>query len=763
MPRGVRESPTPSSDGAPSTGLTRTKLAPPPARAGHVARPRLEQRLAASSDARLTLIEAPAGYGKSTLAATWAATADGGHAIAWLSLTPSDNDPVLLTRYLIDALRTTNPGVGEHAERLLLVPGGDPLAWMSSLVNDLGNHPAFATLVLDDYQAITEPACHTLVTFLIEQAPPSLHLVVASRTAPPLPIGRLRAAGQLLELRAPDLGFTTSEARQLLVEREGLDLGDAAVTALVERTEGWAAGLYLSALWLRRDGTRAATVEAFAGNHRDVADYLTHAVLDHLDEPTRTFMLETSIAERLTTSLAEAITGRPAAGVLDAIEASNQFLIPLDETRTWFRYHHLFGELLRSELARRINPPAITELHRRASAWHRERGLVSEAVEHALAAGDTDTAVDMICESWLDLGRAGQEATILGWLERFDPRTLDRYPELGIIGGITTGVAGGADEAFRRWLELAEHGRSDRPGGVRVIAGTTSFAAGLSLLRSTFGVRDIGGATIEARRTVELETESRGQFRVPALANLGVLLFLSGDGSGAQRAVTEAIRDPHAQRRPFGFIAAVSISALLAVNEGNGDDAERSARRALDYAAAVGLGGSRHSGLARVALGRAFAAAGRRGAALAEFERGVELLRDGVLPLLHVYALLWAAPAIQAAGDDARAHAYFDEASSLLAGFEDAGTLTALSADVRQRLSLSRRRERRIDATELTVAERAVLRLLPSTKSQRDIAAELSISINTVKTHVSSIYRKLGVSSRDEAVVQAAGREPPET
>jgi LuxR family maltose regulon positive regulatory protein len=477
-------------------------------------------------------------------------------------------------------------------------------------------------------------------------------------------------------------------------------------------------------------------------------------VLGGLADDVREFVLRTSIVDRLCASLCEAITEMPAAQMLEEIERSNLFLVSLDESRTWYRYHQLFGQMLRSELSRQ-HSELVAVLHRRASLWYREHGLISEAIEHATAAEDYADAAALISEHWLTVGRWGQEATIRKWLQAFGPDELCRYPELGFVGALLTGVSGGTEVEFRRWLELAEQGEGRTEQGAIVIAGTTSLAAGLSLLRSAFGYRDIRVAAAAAARTARVESESDGVFRVVSLANLAFLLYISGDSVRARHTVSEAMRDPRAQRRPYGFISALTTAALIALDEGDAGNGQHTATRAVEYATAAGLAENQVSGLAYVALGRALLAAGRLESARARVDHGLELLRGGVVPAWHAYALLWAASVAQAGGDLPGALAHVEEAERLLASFDDAGTLTGLLHDVQRRLSLGRRRRREPDSSALTETEFAVLRLLRSPKSQRAIAAELSLSINTIKTHTSAIYRKLAVTSRDQAVARA--------
>jgi LuxR family maltose regulon positive regulatory protein len=358
----------------------------------------------------------------------------------------------------------------------------------------------------------------------------------------------------------------------------------------------------------------------------------------------------------------------------------------------------------------------------------------------------------MISEQWLAVGRWGGEATLRRWLDAFGPDELQNHPQLALICAFLTGVSGGTEIEFWRWLELAEHGLADDHS---TITGTASLRGGVQMLCSAFGYRNIRTATAEALRTARLEAETDGVFRVVALANLAFLLYLSGDPARARLALSEAIRDPLAQRRPYGYLFALSTSALISLDEGDGERGERTAAQALSYAEAAGLSENQVAGLLHVALGRALIAAGRLESARTRLEHGLELLRGGVMPARYIYALLYAAPAVQATGDLSGALALVDEAETLLAGFDDAGMLTPLLGDVRRRISLARRRRREPDATALTGAELAVLRALRSPKSQRAIAQDLSISINTIKTHIAAIYRKLAVTSRDDAIARA--------
>ncbi len=358
--------------------LLATKLHIPRTRPGFVARPRLAERLAEGTAQELVLVCTPAGFGKTTLLADWARA--GQRPVGWLSLDDADNDPVRFWRHVAAALDGVLPGVAERVGALLQgAQSASFQAVVATLVNELAGGFDEVVLVLDDYHLIDAPPVHASLAFLLEHLPPSLRLVVASRADPPLPLARLRARGQLAELRAADLRFTLEEAAELLRTAVGSELPDAAVAALGDRTEGWVAGLQLAALSLRGRGDITAFVEGFSGSHRYVLDYLAEEVLDRQPEPLRAFLLETSVLGRLSGPLCQAVTGRAdSQALLEAVERANLFLVPLDEVRGWWRYHHLFADLLRARLHQE-RPERVPELHQAAAAWSEGHGLVDDA------------------------------------------------------------------------------------------------------------------------------------------------------------------------------------------------------------------------------------------------------------------------------------------------------------------------------------------------------------------------------------------------
>jgi LuxR family maltose regulon positive regulatory protein len=399
--------------------LLATKLFVPRPRPDLVPRPRLLARLDAGLDTcRCSLLSAPAGAGKTSLLAAWLAQLD--RPVAWLTLDERDQDAGQVLRYLVAALQAIAPACGRGALAWLEAPRPPPPeVVVTGLVNDLAALPAPGLLILDDYHVVRAPDVHAAVVFLLDHLPPTLHLVIASREDPPLPLPRLRARHQLTEVRAADLGFSLEEAAAFLGEGMGLRLAEEDVAALVERTEGWAAGLQLAGLALRDRPDPAAFVAAFTGGHRLVADYLLAEVLDRQPASTRRFLLATSVLDRLCAPLCDAVApdAGDSQGVLEELERANLFLVPLDDERVWYRYHHLLADALRARLAREAGAGAAAELHRRAGAWFGREGLLPEAIGHALAgyaAEDAATWIEALMPSMFATMSIHQ--TLAAWL-----------------------------------------------------------------------------------------------------------------------------------------------------------------------------------------------------------------------------------------------------------------------------------------------------------------------------------------------------------
>jgi LuxR family maltose regulon positive regulatory protein len=439
--------PTPSPAVLERDALLATKLHIPRPRPDFLTRPGLLERLTQATARELTLVCAPAGFGKTTLLANWARASR--MPVAWLSLDAGDSDPARFWRYLAAALDRVRPGLGRQVAGLLVGAQRPPLeAVVTAVVNQLAAAPGEVVLILDDYHLVEGPPVHDSLTLLLERLPAGLRLVVASRADPPLPLARLRARGQLAELRQRDLRFTSQEAGALLRAATGQQLSEAAVAALTARTEGWVAGLQLAGLSLQGHDDPAAFVQTFTGSHRYVLDYLTEEVLARQPGHLVRFLLETSVLERLSGPLCEAVTGRSdGQRLLEQIERANLFLVPLDGQRRWWRFHHLFADLLRARL-QQADPERVTELHRAAAAWCEAHELGDDAIRHALAAADPHWAARLI-ERHLEeqILRRSEGATLARWLAALPAEVVRSRPRLCLGQAITALLGGRADQA----------------------------------------------------------------------------------------------------------------------------------------------------------------------------------------------------------------------------------------------------------------------------------------------------------------------------
>src|SRR5215210_4727387 len=410
----VRGSPQRGTRGYP---LLLTKLSVPSVRASLVPRLRLSERIEEGTERKLTLVSAPAGFGKTTLLSAWTSQMSSGRSVAWLSLDAADNDPARFWRYFVTAVDQLQPGSGETALALLGSPQAPPIeAILTTLLNELADLEADAVLVLDDYHLIESRAIHEALTYLIGHLPARMHLVISTRADPPLPLARLRVRGEMAELRAADLHFTPEEAAAFLHQVMGLKLSTEEIAELETRTEGWIAGLQMAALAMRDRADVPGFIEGFAGSNRYVLDYLVEEVVNQQPEEVRSFLLETSILGRMCAPLCDTVTGRPGGqATLERLEHDNLFVVPLDVERRWYRYHHLFADVLRERLCN-AGVDRLAELHRRASAWFERQDLAQEAIEHALAAADWQRATRLLVRIVPSFVFRGEFHTALAWL-----------------------------------------------------------------------------------------------------------------------------------------------------------------------------------------------------------------------------------------------------------------------------------------------------------------------------------------------------------
>ncbi len=579
--------------------LLETKLHVPRRRRGLVARPRLIERLSLQAEPALTLVSAPAGFGKTTLVAEWLATVSAdGRRVAWLSLDKSDNDPALFWTYLIGALRTAADGVGGPALTLLQSPQPPMEAVLATLLNELSALPDDVVLVLDDYHVIDAREVQDGMAFLLEHLPPQLHLVIAGRADPALPLARMRGRGELVELRAADLRFTPEEAAAYLNGVMGLVLTARDVASLEGRTEGWIAALQLAALSLQGRDDVAAFIADFAGDDRYIVDYLAEEVLQRQPEPVQRFLLQTSVLDRLSGPLCDAVTGQDnGKAMLAALERGNLFLVPLDDRRRWSRYHQLFADVLRAHLLDE-QPDHVPDLNRRASAWHERNGQPSEAIRHALAAGDVERAADLVELAIPAFRKRRQEATIRGWLDAIPSDVVRVRPVLavGFIGVLmTSGEFEGVEDRLRdaeRWLEPTGDGAdaTRAPPAGMVVVDQQEFArlpGAIGMYRAALAlVRGDGPATIgHAQRAIHRAAEEDHLTRAGASALSGLARWGGGDLEAAHQAYSVAAEG----LRRAGYIADVlgcSITlADIRITQGRLGEALRTYERALRLAA----------------------------------------------------------------------------------------------------------------------------------------------------------------------------------
>ena len=399
--------------------LLETKLYIPKWRPGLVSRPRLVERMHQGIERKLTLVSAPAGFGKTTLLAEWlAATPASQRAAGWVSLDQTDNDPAFFWAYFITALQKVQSEIGESALSLLHSPQPPAIeSILTTLINEINAIEDDFAFILDDFHVIDAQPVHGAIAFLLDHLPPQMHLVIASRSDPPLPLARLRGRGESTELRASDLRFTPDEAAAFLNGVMGLDLSAGDVAALETRTEGWIAGLQLAALSMQGREDVPGFIAAFSGDDRYIVDYLVEEVLQRQPKSIRSFLLQTSILDRLSGPLCDAVTGQEdGKGMLEDLERGNLFVVPLDDKRHWYRYHHLFADVLQAH-SMEEQPDRVPILHGRASEWYEQNGLLSDAIRHALAAEDFERAAGLVELAFSATLSSRQDATLLGWLK----------------------------------------------------------------------------------------------------------------------------------------------------------------------------------------------------------------------------------------------------------------------------------------------------------------------------------------------------------
>ncbi len=544
-----------------STPVLATKLYRPPARFKVVARPRLMERLNEGLRHPLILISAPAGFGKTTLISEW--IAGSGRPTAWLSLDERDNDPIRFLTYLIAALQTVAAELGNETLGLIRSPEAPPFELiLTTLLNEIAATTDDFALILDDYHVIDTPAINEALSFLLKRLPPQMHLVIATREDPPIALSRLRAQNQLTELRVADLRFTPDEAAEFLNQVMGLALSTEDIDALETRSEGWIAGLQLAALSMQHHQDTAGFIKSFTGSHHFVLDYLAEEVLQQQPEHIQTFLLRTAILDRMCGSLCDAILNNSTVSgqeTLEAIERANLFIVPLDNERRWYRYHHLFGDLLRQRLRQQGDSAGvIVELHRRASAWYEANGLALEAFYHATATNDIELTERLIAGNGMPLQFRGAVYPVLNWLKSLPASTLDAHPSLWVTYASVLSMAGQIVNSEEK-LQAAEAALQ----GIEQDARIRNLIGHIAAIRAVlaFSQHDMETIVSQSHRALEYLHPDNIPVRTATVWKLGYAYQLQGDRVAAENAFAEAVTTAEASGN-------LSIAMAASINLG---------------------------------------------------------------------------------------------------------------------------------------------------------------------------------------------------
>jgi LuxR family maltose regulon positive regulatory protein len=729
-----------------------SKIHVPGLRSGTVSRTGLVNRLRACSAFPVVTITAPAGYGKTTLLAQW--DARDSRSFAWISLDEGDDDPIVLLRHVAAAMHIFEPLQASVVDALA-APGSS--IWTSALPRLADAVGAFEGLVIvvDDAHLLRSRESSEAVATLTENLSDGSVLVLAGRATPALPVAQLRTAGRLFEVGVNQLALTPREG-QLLLRATGADLTLAEATELVSHCEGWPAALYLAALALREDETRTRRGENSIqlGRHdAHLADYLRTEYLSRLRPGVLRFLRRTSVLERMCGALCDAVLqDERSAGELERIERSNLFLLPLDRERVWYRYHHLFRELLQDELAEH-EPQLVPNLHRRAAAWYEDNGDPESALGHARAAGDLDQVARIITNIALPAYYCGRVATVERWIAGFDdPELLERYPDVALQGSFIHALRGRTDAA-ERWLLIAEAARFRG----KLADGSTSLQPWIATVRATIGKDGVYQMIADAESALSgLPRDS--QFRPCALIALGMGYVLLGQNHRADAIFALTVAEAERLGATVPRIVAISERSLIAAARADHSASETLAAEARELAEQSHLDGYATSSMAMTEAARASLRHGSWDEARALLAKARQLrpgLTHTLLPWLTLQTLIEETRAYLALRDTGSIGSLLAEIRELVRERPYLGVLVDQAAALEREVEEVPQREDAADAG-LTAAELRLLPMLATHLSFREMGEALYVSRNTVKTQAISVYRKLGVSSRSEAIARAA-------